>query len=171
MKINAQELDNALKSGTNVVLLDVRTAPEFREIHIPGSRLSPLDRLDTAQVSEAASESGQCVLVCQSGKRAEQAYQKFDGVAYGNLSVLDGGVAAWEREGLPLERGAKAVSLERQVRIGAGLLVLAGVILGTWVHPALYGLSAFVGAGLTFAGISGWCGMGLLLARMPWNRC
>jgi hypothetical protein len=62
------------------------------------------------------------------------------------------------------------ISLERQVRIAAGLLVLAGVVLGTWVHPAFYGLSAFVGAGLTFAGITDWCGMGLLLARMPWNQ-
>lgn len=67
-------------------------------------------------------------------------------------------------------RGRKAISLERQVRIAAGLMVLTGVVLGTWLHPACYGLSAFVGAGLTFAGITDWCGMGLLLAKAPWNQ-
>jgi hypothetical protein len=72
---------------------------------------------------------------------------------------------------LPVVRGRKAISLERQVRIAAGLLVLLGVLLGWLVHPVLFGLSAFVGAGLVFAGVTDFCGMGLLLARMPWNQC
>jgi hypothetical protein len=110
------------------------------------------------------------VLVCRSGKRAEQAYQKLQATGCENLEVLDGGVIAWESAGLPVVRGVRAISLERQVRITAGLLVLLGVILGTWVHPAFYGLSAFVGAGLVFAGITDWCGMAMVLAKMPWNR-
>jgi len=69
-----------------------------------------------------------------------------------------------------VNRGAKAVSLERHVRIAAGSLVLFGVILGTWVHPGFYGLSAFVGAGLIFAGVTDWCGMAMVLAKMPWNQ-
>jgi hypothetical protein len=62
------------------------------------------------------------------------------------------------------------MSLERQVRIAAGSLVLLGVALGAFVSQWLYGLSAFVGAGLVFAGLTDTCGMGMLLARMPWNR-
>ena len=78
---------------------------------------------------------------------------------------------AWQAAGLPVNRGQAGLSLERQVRIAAGVLVLSGVVLGTWVDPAFYGLSGFVGAGLIFAGVTDWCGMGLLLARAPWNQC
>jgi hypothetical protein len=78
---------------------------------------------------------------------------------------------AWERAGLPMVRGARgSISLERQVRIGAGTLVLAGVVMGWLIHPAFFGFSAFVGAGLVFAGVTDWCGMGMLLAKMPWNQ-
>jgi hypothetical protein len=87
------------------------------------------------------------------------------------VTSLSGGMSAWERAGLPVEREARAPwSLERQVRLSAGSLVLLGTVLGWLVHPAFFGLSAFVGAGLIFAAITDWCGMGLLLARAPWNR-
>lgn len=147
-----------------VRLIDVRTPAEHGEIHIEGSELMPLDRLDPKQVH------GPVVLVCRSGKRAEQARQKLAAAGCRDLAVLDGGVTAWEEAGLPVKRGKAVISLERQVRIAAGLLVLSGVVLGFLVHPAFYGLAAFVGAGLTFAGITDWCGMALLLARMPWNQ-
>jgi rhodanese-related sulfurtransferase len=85
--------------------------------------------------------------------------------------VIEGGTEAWASLGLPVEgTGRKTISIERQVRIGAGSLVLIGVILGFLIHPVFFGLSAFIGAGLVFAGITDWCGMGLLLARAPWNR-
>ena len=170
MKIQPTQLNADLQSGNAVSLIDVRTPAEHGEVHIPGSRLMPLDRLDADVVKAASANSGQCVLVCRSGKRAEQADQKLTAAGCQNLAILEGGVTAWESAGLPVNRGRKAVSLERQVRITAGLLVLTGVILGTWVHPGFYGLSAFVGAGLTFAGITDWCGMAMLLAKMPWNQ-
>jgi hypothetical protein len=84
---------------------------------------------------------------------------------------IEGGTNACIVAGLPVVRGKKAISLERQVRIAAGLLVLLGVILGWLVHPAFFGLAAFVGAGLVFAGVTDTCGMGMILARMPWNQC
>ena len=84
--------------------------------------------------------------------------------------MLEGGVTAWEQAGLPVKRGKTVLSLERQVRVAAGLLVLTGVVLGFLVHPAFFGLAAFVGAGLTFAGLTDWCGMAMLLAKMPWNQ-
>lgn len=170
MKIQATQLNAEIQSGKRVSLIDVRTPAEYGEVHIPGSQLMPLDRLDAAAVKSASSDDGQCVLICRSGKRAEQAYQKLHAAGCGNLVILDGGVTAWESAGLPVERGAKAMSLERQVRIAAGSLVLLGVILGTWVHPGFYGLSAFVGAGLIFAGVTDWCGMAMVLAKMPWNQ-
>jgi len=164
--ISPKSLNELLQEGRPVRLLDVRTPAEHAEIHIEGSQLMPLDRLDPGSVKG----SGPCVLVCRSGKRAEQACQKLSSAGCDNLTILEGGVLAWEQAGLPVTRGRKTLSLERQVRITAGLLVLTGVILGTWVHPAFYGLSAFVGAGLTFAGITDWCGMALILAKAPWNQ-
>jgi rhodanese-related sulfurtransferase len=92
--------------------------------------------------------------------------------AAGVASVVnvEGGTLAWEKAGLPVVRGKKAMSLERQVRIAAGSLVLIGTVLGAFVHPYALGLAGFVGAGLVFAGITDTCGMGMLLARMPWNQ-
>ena len=167
MKILAQQLRADLDSGKSLTLIDVRTPAEHGAVHIAGSRLMPLDRLDPAAVKAAA---GPCVLICQSGKRSQLAYDKLTAAGCQNLSVLEGGIAAWESAGLSVNRGAKAISLERQVRIAAGSLVLVGVILGTWLHPGFYGISAFVGAGLVFAGVTDWCGMAMLLAKMPWNR-
>jgi rhodanese-related sulfurtransferase len=104
--------------------------------------------------------------------RAAQAAEKFAAAGQDRGVVIAGGTQAWIQAGLPVDRGAaKVISLERQVRIAAGSLVLLGLLLGWLVHPAFFGLSAFVGAGLIFAGITDVCGMGLLLARMPWNQC
>lgn len=110
-------------------------------------------------------------LICRTGRRAAKAAEKLAAEGFDQGVVVEGGIAAWIAAGLPVERGeAKVISLERQVRIAAGVLVLAGVVLGHFVHPAFIGLSAFVGAGLVFAGISDWCGMALLLAKFPWNK-
>ncbi len=89
---------------------------------------------------------------------------------YDNIVNVDGGTSAWEAAGLPVVRGKKAMSLERQVRIAAGFLVFLGAALGYFVNPAWIGLSAFVGAGLMFAGITDTCAMGMMIAKMPWNQ-
>jgi len=110
-------------------------------------------------------------VICKSGGRAAKACERFHAAGFTNVASVEGGTEAWEAAGLPLVRGASRVlSLERQVRIGAGSLVLLGVILGWNVHAAFFGLSAFIGAGLIFAGVTDWCGMGLLLAKAPWNQ-
>jgi rhodanese-related sulfurtransferase len=164
MKIEAKALQAEMERG-GVHLLDVRTPAEYGEVHIAGSELMPLDRLRPEEV-----KSRNCVVICRSGKRAEQAWQKLNAAGCEGLRILDGGVMAWEAAGLPVNRGKKVLSLERQVRVAAGLLVLTGVILGTWVHPGFHGLAGFVGAGLVFAGLTDWCGMAMLLAKMPWNQ-
>ena len=170
MNITAKELHEKIRSGRKVAMIDVRTPAEHGEIHIDGSHLMPLDRLDPKAAGEMVKDAEACVLICRTGKRASTAMEKLAAAGCGNLQVLDGGVTAWEQADLPVNRGAKAMSLERQVRIGAGAMVLIGVILGTWVHGGFYGLSAFVGAGLVFAGVTDWCGMAMVLAKMPWNQ-
>lgn len=159
---------NKARGGS--LLLDVRMPAEFEEIHIPGSVLHPLSDLDPAAVRKLAEGKASCVVVCRSGNRARQAAAKLESAGLDNLSILDGGVLAWESAGLDVKRGRKTISLERQVRIGAGSMVLAGVVLGFLLNPAFFFLSGFVGCGLIFAGVTDWCGMGLLLAKMPWNN-
>jgi rhodanese-related sulfurtransferase len=159
-----------LGTSSDTVWLDVRTPMEHREVHVAGSRLVPLDELDADALARELADK-KVVVICRSGNRARQAAAKLEAAGCGDVSVLEGGVLAWQTAGLPVNRGQAGLSLERQVRIAAGLLVLSGVALGTWVHPGFYGLSAFVGAGLVFAGVTDWCGMGLLLAKAPWNKC
>jgi len=152
------------------LLLDVRMPAEFEEIHIPGSVLHPLSDLDPVAVRKLAEGKTSCVVVCRSGNRARQAAGKLESAGLPPLTILDGGVQAWESAGLDVIRGRKTMSLERQVRIAAGSMVLAGVVLGFVLNPAFFFLSGFVGCGLIFAGATDWCGMGLLLAKMPWNN-
>lgn len=152
------------------LLLDVRTPAEFEESHIDGSVLHPLSELSPEEVKILATGKEACVLVCRSGNRARQAAEKLISYGLPNLQILEGGVLAWEAAGLPLNRGAKTISLERQVRIAAGALVFTGVALGYFVAPGWMALSAFVGAGLVFSGVTDTCGMGMLIARLPWNN-
>jgi rhodanese-related sulfurtransferase len=166
MKISPEQLQAKLDQG-HVKILDVRSPVEFNAVHIAGSELMPLNRLDAERLKSDGIER---VIVCRSGGRATKAQQQLQSSGCKLFAVLEGGIGAWEQTGLPVVRGKSAISLERQVRIAAGLLVLTGVILGTWVHPYYYGIAAFVGAGLTFAGITDWCGMGMLLAKAPWNQ-
>jgi rhodanese-related sulfurtransferase len=151
------------------LFLDVRTPLEFGEMHIEGSVLHPLSDLDAARVKALTEGKSGCIVVCRSGNRAHKAAERLCAAGLQSVEVLDGGVQAWDAAGLPLKRGKAVMSLERQVRIVAGALVFAGAALGYFVNPAWIALSGFVGAGLVFAGITDFCGMGLLLARMPWN--
>ncbi len=154
----------------NTLLLDVRTPAEFEEVHIEGSVSVPLTELEPRKVMQLAAEKSSCLLICRSGNRARQAAEKLKGHGIAALSILEGGMQAWEASGLPVQRGQETISLERQVRIAAGSLVVGASLLGYFVSPAWIGLSAAVGAGLVFAGVTDTCGMAMLLARMPWNN-
>jgi rhodanese-related sulfurtransferase len=169
--LSVQELAQR-HDGGSVELIDVRTPLEFREVHATGARNVPLDALDPQAVmkSRNVSESEPLFLICKSGKRGAKACQKFIDAGFANVVNVDGGTDEWMSAGLPVVRGEKSMSLERQVRIAAGFLVLVGGLLGLFVHPYFAGISAFVGAGLMVAGITDTCAMGLLLAKMPWNQ-
>ena len=171
--ISPTRLAELCKQGTKIDLIDVRTPVEYQAIHVEIARNVPLDQLDPEALMQArnGSSTEPLYVICQSGGRGGRACEKFVKAGYLNVVNIEGGTTACIEAGLPVVRGKKAVSLERQVRIAAGSLVLLGAVLGWLVHPAFFGLSAFVGAGLIFAGITDTCGMGMILARMPWNRC
>jgi rhodanese-related sulfurtransferase len=171
--ISPAALNELSKSGKKIDLIDVRTPVEFREIHVEFARNVPLDQLDPNAVIQARTGSANepLYVVCRSGSRGQQACDQFQKAGFTNVVNVEGGTLACEKAGVAVVRGQKAISLERQVRIAAGSLVLTGVILACFVHPYLIGISAFVGAGLVFAGITDTCGMGMILARMPWNQC
>lgn len=169
--ITPQKLAQLRTSGQHVELIDVRTPVEFREVHVDFARNVPLDRLDPVAIrAERNGLDGEPLyVICRSGARGKQACEKL--VAAGlNVVNVEGGTSAWDAAGLPVVRGQKTISLERQVRIAAGFLTLLGAVLALTVHPYFAGLSAFIGAGLMFAGITDTCGMGMVLARMPWNQ-
>ena len=171
MKIQAHQLNQDLNSGKHVTLIDVRTPIEHDEMHIAASHLMPLDQLDPSAVKAASRGSEQCVIICRSGKRADQAFQKLQAAGCDKLSILDGGVTAWESAGLPLNRSAKnRLPLMRQVQLIIGLLALTGSVLALTVDKNFALIPAFLGAGLTMAGSTGWCGLAILLSKMPWNK-
>lgn len=170
--ITPRELFAKHERGEPIDLIDVRTPAEYREVHATIARLVPLDALDPARVmgSRPVPAGEPLYVICRSGSRGKMACDRLTSAGFTNLVNVEGGTQAWEQAGLPVVRGKKTISLERQVRIAAGALVLLGTGLGAFVHPYFLGLAGFVGAGLVFAGVTDTCGMGMMLARMPWNR-
>ena len=159
-------------AAQRVKLIDVRTPAEFREVHAPMARNVPLDSLNPTEVvaAEDGGDDQPLYLICKSGGRSAKAVQKFIQAGFQNAVSVEGGTDAWVAAGLPVERGKKAISLERQVRIAAGSIVLVSALLAMLVHPYFLAIAAFVGAGLVFAGITDTCGMAMVLAKMPWNQ-
>lgn len=162
------ELRSELAAGAHLQLVDVRSADEFSSEHIPGAVNIPINEIESRL--EDVSNSASVVLVCQSGDRANMACDLIAG-RFAGLRVLDGGTSAWVSAGLPtVSSKSTRWALERQVRLGAGLLVLLSFVLAWTVSPLWLGLAAFVGLGLTFAGATNLCLMAGLLAKMPWNQ-
>jgi len=167
--IEALEFGKCLGRGTHNVLIDVRTPGEYQSVHVESAINIPLNELSKAKLKDVLSEvPSELYVICQSGGRSKQAAEKLAAEGLTVVNVL-GGTNACVGAGLPVVRGKGVISIELQVRIAAGLLVLVGALLGTFVHPWFFGLCAFIGAGLTFAGVTDWCGMAYFLAAMPWN--
>ncbi len=177
--IQPTRLAQELNQGATIALIDVRTPAEYREVHVRGAVNIPLDQLSEDAIRKAfpqangnlGSPAAPLYFICKSGARGKMACEKIAG-RFNVVNVAEG-TQGCVVAGLPVERAAasrKVISLERQVRIAAGALVLVGVILAAVVHPWFMGLSGFVGAGLMFAGITDTCGMAMCLAKMPWNK-
>lgn len=165
--ITPSEFLNRYRKGETVII-DVRSPDEYAYKHIPQSLNIPTEEL-AGRLKEIPRDRD-VAIICQSGIRSSEACRKLEQMGLSRLTTLEGGIAAFEKEGGPVEQVRQTIPLMRQVQIAAGSLVLLGILLSQWVHPAFLLLSAFVGAGLIFAGMTGFCGMALLLAKMPWNR-
>ncbi len=151
-----------------VLLVDVRSGAEFASGHIPGAVNIPMDQIESRLGDLGLNLL--IVLVCQSGKRAQMTAGLLE-PCQRQITVLEGGTKAWIEADLPIVVSVKTRwSLERQVRLGAGLLVLTGAILALTVNPRWLFLCGFVGLGLTFAGLTDICAMGIILEKMPWNK-
>jgi len=161
-------VETGLKTGASV-LVDIREADEFARSHIAGSISRPLSQLEGAHLKLSADKD--VVFTCGSGMRTGANCQRLAAAVEGPAFVLQGGLAGWTAAGLPLEVNARApIPIMRQVQITAGALVLTGAVLGFLVHPTFYALSAAIGAGLLWSGLSGSCMMANILSRAPWNR-
>lgn len=171
-QVTPQEFHHTLTRANNDTMVDfinVCTPAEYKEKSIPGVRNVPLDEID--QHLDEFTSKERIYVHCQSGRRAGQAIERLRALGVqAELFNVEGGLTAWHAAGLPTESTTNRLPIMRQVLLIAGSLVLLGVGLGWLVDPLWFALSAFVGAGLSFAGLTGWCGMSFLLAKMPWNR-
>ncbi len=169
--IQANQLRDLIQQDnlSEAVIIDVRTPAEYQGEHIDGTSNVPLDEIE--RHVENLRGYKHVYVHCASGNRSTQACQKLDSLGLDNIVNVAGGISAWKDAGFPVYKNTKAtLPIPQQVHVAAGSLVLTGVVLGFLVNPLFVLISGFVGAGLTYAGLSGTCMMGLLLARMPWNR-
>jgi rhodanese-related sulfurtransferase len=164
-KISPKELRNILRSAETMAVLDVRSPAEFAIGHVPGAVNIPMEQVERRM---ADVPSAPLVLVCEAGKRAEIVSGWLG--EKGEIRVLEGGTREWRNAGYPLVACSPCRwTLERQVRLIAGMLVLLGSVLAVLVHTRWVYLAMFIGAGLTFAGATNICALAVLLAKMPWN--
>lgn len=170
--IPARELHRRLAAGQAAALLDVRTPAEFATAHVPGASLVPLDELDCAAfLKQRGADHKPIYVLCQSGGRARRAIEKFQRAGFDGCVLVEGGTQAWMDAGLPANRGkSKVLPLMQQVQIIVGFLSATGAALALTVNPLFALLPLVMGGGLLFAGLTGFCGLALVLARMPWNK-
>ena len=153
-----------LKQGA--LLVDIRSHDEYARSHIQGALNIPPEALPSD-----LGNGREVIFHCKSGMRTQQQADNLAASVAGQAFVLEGGLDAWRAQGLPVvDDKSQPLDIMRQVQIGAGSLVVLGLLLGSLLHPAFYWLAAFVGCGLIFAGVTGFCGMAKLLALMPWNK-
>lgn len=158
-----------IAANPDTLVVDVRTPAEFETAHIPGAINLPLDQVDAHLGRIVADAGGRMLLICQSGNRATQACTRLVGAGMAEAAVMTGGMNSWIAAGGPVQRGRQRWSLERQVRLLAGLIVLLSVLASVWL-PATRYLAGLVGAGLTVAASTNTCAMGMLLSRLPYNQ-
>ncbi len=169
--ITPSRLSEILKEQS-IDIIDVRTPAEFREAHLAQARNIPIDTLDPKKLSidENSSTKAPLYFICKAGNRGATACKMMRDSGFSKVWNIEGGTEACIAAGLPVVRGKKVISIERQVRIMAGAIVLIGALLAILVHPYFALIPIFIGGGLMFAGITDSCGMALLLGKMPWNR-
>ena len=170
--VSPRELQARLAAGRPARLLDVRTPAEHASVHVPGVRLLPLDELDAATFCrERAGDDTPVYVLCQAGNRARRAIDKLERAGVRGCVLVEGGTQAWLDAGLPVQRGGgRVLPLMQQVQIVVGFTSAAGSLLALTVDPWFALIPLVMGGGLLFAGLTGFCGLALLLAKMPWNK-
>lgn len=170
--ITPREFEELLACQPQLALIDVRRPAEFREVHVDGATNIPFRRLSADEIRQVAGGNGDTPVyfICQKGKTSLKACQQAEALGFSNVVSIEGGTETCAAAGLPVVRGKKAVSLERQVRMVAGSLVAVASVLAITISPSWAGLAGFIGLGLIYAGITDSCGMAKMLAKMPWNQ-
>ncbi len=167
-KISPKKADNLVKEGKGL-FIDVRTVGEVLAEQVPGSIFLPFDLVSKERLADLGGQGKLPILVCRSGRRAQQAAEALV-QELGDVAVLQGGVVQWKKDGLLLTEDQRVIPLERQVFVGAGSMLLLFNLLGLAVSPVFFALVFMVASGMIFAGITGSCGMARLLVMMPWNK-
>ncbi len=170
--IAPHELHRLRQSGEACEILDVRTPPEHAAAHVAGVKLVPLDDLDPrAFLAQRADSAAPLYVICQSGARANKAIEKFRAAGIERCVLVEGGTQAWIDAGLPVERGASRVlPLIQQVHLVIGFFTTLGAVLALAIDARFALLALLTGCGLLINGSTGWCGLALFMAKMPWNR-
>ena len=173
--ISPQQLHEVKRHGRYAPVLDVRSVDEYRGGHIPGAQLIPIDALSADALAQtfkrpSLGREETLYITCHAGPRALQAAERLQRAGFNNVTLIEGGTRRWEELGLPVERCGKTLSLERQIPIVIGSLLVLKVFLGFSVHELFFALTGMVGFGLIIAGTTRWCGMAKLIGHMPWNR-
>ena len=168
LECSVHELSQRM-ARSGVTLVDVREYPEFAAGRIAGSKHIPLGSIE--QRAGEIDADAEIYVICRTGNRSADAARRLRSLGFERVINVRGGFEAWRKENLPVERDERAPwSIDRQVRFTAGLLVLTGVLLTVFVHPYFIALAGFIGFGLAFTAMIDWCGMGILISKMPWNR-
>jgi rhodanese-related sulfurtransferase len=159
--------DNAKRLiDKGALLIDIRGEDEHGRECIPGARNCPVNEMGKLDAA-----AGPVVFYCRTDNRTAVNSARLAAAAGCEAYAIEGGIDAWKQAGLPVKTDrSRPIEIQRQVQLAAGSLVLLGVLLGLSGHPAFYAVAGFVGTGLVFAGLTGWCGMAKLLGQMPWNR-
>jgi len=168
--ITIQELKKVLeKNNNNSIVIDVRSKKEYDAVNINESINIPLDQIEKHK--KELEKYDTVYIHCQSGNRSQKACQYLSDLKNTNVVNILGGIQEWQSKGLPVVKSKNIhFSIIQQVHIIAGSLILLGVILSKFLNPNLIYLSGVIGAGLLFAGLTGWCGMAKILSKMPWNK-
>lgn len=163
-----KEVLQAEKNNSSVDFINVCEPAEYREKHIDGVRNIPLGEVGN-HIDELATKET-IYVHCRSGARAQRAIDTLSKKGLeADLINVEGGILAWDEAGHPTRTLSAGLPLMRQVFLAAGSLIILGFIGASLLHPAMIYLALFVGLGLSVSGATGWCGMAMLLSKMPWN--
>jgi len=172
--IAARALHESTERGQPIKLVDVRSPQEYADGHVAGAISMPLDSIRphhiVAAFGQGAGTTDTLYLMCTSGIRAEQAARRLEHFGLDNLVLVDGGMQSWQSNGLPMQRTSRMPSLESQVQIAVGVLLLAILAKAMLLHPVFYVLLAAVGVGMIAVGLTARNSLTMLMSRMPWNR-